>query len=585
MIKQNEILCDVAIVGGGPAGSTVASLLKTYSPDLNVCVFEREQFPREHVGESQLPPIGAILDEMGVWDKVEAADFPIKIGASYTWGRDAGRWDYDFYPVENWKDEPRPAAYDGQRKYTALQVDRAIYDKILLDHAASLGANVHESSGIKTVKTSGDKVEQLVLKNGTKVKAKHFVDASGVNALFRRAFKIECEEPDQLRNIAIWDYWENADWAVEIGVGATRVQVRSLPWGWIWFIPLGPTRTSIGLICPNDYHKKTGKTPEELYEEAVWSQPDIAALLKNAKPEGNLQACKDWSHLSDRIAGDNWFICGEAAGFADPILAAGMTLAHTAARDVAYSILELEYAELDADWLRERYNNRNRENIRQHIRFAQYWYAANGRFTDIQDHCASIADEAGLKLSPQEAWQWLSQGGFTHEQVGLATLGSFDLASIKHVIKRFDAESRPVGLAMDGKNTFRLNLEGASLGKIGHLQDGRIHVVKCWERGSQKLAVAGYFGSLIEALRKTDDGNILINSYKKKIAETVPKASQHHVFQAILQALEVMVQQGWVKVSVTPFKPVFNVSVNKSLHTRDAAEADAALRDRERTVK
>jgi len=78
---------DVAIVGGGPAGSTAASLLKKYKPELNVVVLEREKFPREHVGESQLPAIGPILHEMGVWEKVEAAEFPIKVGVTYRWGQ------------------------------------------------------------------------------------------------------------------------------------------------------------------------------------------------------------------------------------------------------------------------------------------------------------------------------------------------------------------------------------------------------------------------------------------------------------------------------------------------------------------
>jgi N-acetyl-anhydromuramyl-L-alanine amidase AmpD len=77
---------DVIFIGGGPAGSTGSCLLKKYKPDMDVLVLEREKFPREHVGESQLPPISAILDEMGCWDKVEAADFPIKIGATYRWG-------------------------------------------------------------------------------------------------------------------------------------------------------------------------------------------------------------------------------------------------------------------------------------------------------------------------------------------------------------------------------------------------------------------------------------------------------------------------------------------------------------------
>ena len=126
---------DVAIVGGGPAGTTVGTLLRRHNPALRVLILEKEKFPRDHIGESQLPAINGVLVEMGVWDKVEAANFPVKIGASYTWGRDNERWDFEFYPVENWAREERPVRFEGQRKYTAFQVDRAIYDEILLRHA------------------------------------------------------------------------------------------------------------------------------------------------------------------------------------------------------------------------------------------------------------------------------------------------------------------------------------------------------------------------------------------------------------------------------------------------------------------
>ncbi len=571
---------DVAIVGGGPAGSTVASVLRTYAPDLRVLVLERARFPRDHVGESQLPPIGPILDEIGVWDKVEAAGFPIKIGASYTWGREAGRWDYDFFPVERWQDEPRPARFEGQRTFTAFQVDRAIYDTILLDHAEDLGAQVRQETGVREIRTDGDTITGLVLDDGSQITARHYVDASGVSAQFRRALGIGAEVPRELRNIAVWDYWQNADWAVEIGVGGTRVQVRSLSWGWIWFIPLGPTRTSIGLICPHDHHKTSGKTPAELYEEAVRSQPDIAALLENATPEGKLQACKDWSHLSDRIAGPNWFVCGEAAGFADPILAAGMTLAHTAARDVAYTILELDRGEQAADWLRDRYNTRNRENIRQHIRFAQYWYAANGRFTDLQDHCAAIAGEAGLSLDPQEAWRWLAQGGFAEELVGSVSLAFWDVASVKQIIAQFDPDGETAAPMIDGMNVFRANFDGAALTHVGHLLQGRIHRLPCWERDGKRLPVAGFYKSLIDTLKQTQDGAVILNSYKRKIDSALPETERRHAFQTVVQALEAMVHQGWVTASHDPARPALRVGVGHSLHLRSAAEADAALRTR-----
>lgn len=143
--------CDVAIVGGGPGGTTLASLLKKYSPSLDVCIFEKESFPRDHVGESQLPPTSAVLHEMGAWEKVEAAGFPIKRGASYTWGKTMEPWVFGFIPESEIGDTSRPGAYEGWRKQVAFQVDRSRYDAILLDHAKSLGVRVVQPSRVTGV--------------------------------------------------------------------------------------------------------------------------------------------------------------------------------------------------------------------------------------------------------------------------------------------------------------------------------------------------------------------------------------------------------------------------------------------------
>ncbi len=109
--------------------------------------------------------------------------------------------------------------------------------------------------------------------------------------------------------------------------------------------------------------------------------------------------------------GKNWFLVGECLGFADPILAAGMTLTHTSAQHCAISILELERAILDRDWICQQYQEIQLRRIRQHIRFAEYWYSANGLFSSVVENCAAIAENSGLKLTPQEAFRWLSHGG------------------------------------------------------------------------------------------------------------------------------------------------------------------------------
>ena len=569
---------DVVIAGGGPVGSTAATLLKNYAPEMRVLVLEKEIFPRDHIGESMLPPICPILDEMGAWDAVEAAGFPIKIGGSYTWGRDNDRWDINFYPIEKWRDEPRPAKFEGQRLQTPWQVDRSIYDKILLDHAQSQGAEVRQGTRVDEVMVKGDRIEGLKLHGGETVTAKYYIDGSGTVALFRRALGIGIDPNLELRNIAVWDYWRDADWAVEIGVEATRIQVRSLPYGWIWFIPIGPSRTSIGVVCPAEYYKERGMTAEELYDQSLRRQRDIWKLLAHAKPEGRLTTCRDWSHLADRTVGENWFLCGEAAGFADPILSAGMTLAHQSAREAAYTILELRRGEHDSTWLRQRYDDKNRGTIRQHIKFAQYWYAGNSCFTDLKEHCARIADEAGLNLDPLEAWNWIAQGGFATESEFIAVSGSYDPAGIKKVIELFDREKRKASWLIDGYNLFKLDLRGAQTDRVGVLSQGRIYSLPCYVRNGRRLPAAGVYGDLIGILRQTSELPTIVGLIDKIVSRdsSITAVNRECMRAAYLQVMEVMAQDGWIERKVNDKYPTLRMGDVSDM--RPSRENNEALR-------
>ena len=538
---------DIVVIGGGPAGSTLASLVRKYNPDLSVTILEKAKFPREHVGESQLPGISVILDEIEVWDKVEAANFPIKLGGSYTWGKNAEAWDFDFYPAERFEDEQRPARFQGQRRHTAFQVERDRYDEILLRHAEQhWGVTVREETAVREVLTDADRIEGLVLESGERIHARHYVDASGHVALLRRALGVESKAPDELRNVAFWDYWDNAQWAVEIGVGGTRVHVRSLPYGWIWFIPLGPHRASVGLICPSDYYKSTGLSPKELYRKAVAEQKEIAALLEDAESStgGEILTTKNWSHLADRLAGDNWWIIGEAAGFADPILAAGMTLAHGSARHAAYSILEVERGAEDPEWVKSHYDEKNRRNIEQHIRFAKYWYAANGCFTDLQDHCKQIAKDAGLRLTPQQAWRWLAQGGFSNQSIESVGFGAFDLGSSKKLVEIFSGRDPKFGISKH--NHFELNLRNAEEITQGRLANGRIERVPCWCRGETILPYTGMWKRLIDTLREHHQIRDIVDELERvRAVQRDHGIEPPHIFQ-YLQVLEAMLADGWV---------------------------------------
>lgn len=544
---------DVAIIGGGPGGSTTGTLLKKYAPNLKVLILEREVFPRDHVGESQLPAVSPILEEMGVWDQVEAANFPIKIGATYRWGTTRDLWDFDFVPVQGFQDEPRPAKFEGQRLETAFQVDRAIYDEILLNHAQASGCEVRQATRVTKVAADGDRVTELTLSDGTSVTAKYYIDSSGSAAVLRRALNVPIDQPTLLHNIAIWDYWQNAKWAEEIGIGGTRIQIMSLGYGWIWFIPLGPERTSVGLVVPASYYKESGKRPEDLYHAALSSDDHVASLLADGQCEGKLSSTKDWSYVSQRWVGENWFLVGESGGFADPILSAGMTLTHTSAREAAYTILELERKELDGEWLKSRYERYQTQRVRQHMRFAEFWYTANTHFSDLKAHCAEIAQDAGIVLDADGGWRWLGTGGFAYDAYGEAGIGGFSVASIKQVLQRFTATQATWKIGQN--NVFKMNVSGAKRGKYAIFVDGRIILEDAVVRGDVELPLTGLFGVVISVLHRTSDISEIAQGFVAHFRENPWLDDINLSVQHAFHTLETLVVNGWVDASLDPSRP------------------------------
>lgn len=551
------IECDVAIVGAGPAGSTCGAFLKKYDPRLDVRIFERDQFPRDHVGESLLPIVGNILDELGVWDRVEACGFPIKVGGTYRWGNTPDLWDFNFLPHGNLIPMQRPAKYEGQRRQTAFQVDRATYDKVLADFAEELGCRIHYGTAVREVERSGDRVDALVLPDGVRVKARYFVDASGHSGLIRRAMGVAIEEPALLRNIALWDYWNDAEWAVQLGIGGTRIQILSLGYGWIWYIQIGDSRTSVGFVCPADYYKQSGLSPEALYEKALSEEPRVRELLANATRDGQVHSTKDWSFVAERMSGENWFLAGESQGFADPILSAGLTLTHTSAREVAYILMEADRGG-DLGWLRRQYQDRNDRRIRQHIRFADYWYTGNGNFHDLRDHVSTIAREAGLEMDGEKAFQWLGTGGFIEEDMSVAGLATLRLDQVHQIGQRFS--STPPASSLDGYNLFLLNLKGAEEIDVARFEEGRIYRAPALKRDGKILPLSGYFAYVIEGLKHSPQLDIAV----PYLAEAITRSGtpfDNTVHARLTETLEAMVRDGWVKrklsANITPIEHRF----------------------------
>ena len=361
---------------------------------------------------------------------------------------------------------------------------------------------------------------------------------------------VETSVPTNLRNIAIWDYWRNAEWAMTVGVGGTRIQVMSTSFGWMWFIPLGPDRTSIGLVVPASYYKKSGETPQELHLRAVRGDPRISELIKNATSEGKLYTTKDWSFLSDRLAGENWFLTGESAGFADPILSAGMSLAQVGARDVAYSILAMERGDYESDWLRSRYDEAHRSQIKQHIRFADYWYTHNGVFGDLKDYAREIAGDVGLEMGSEEAWQWFGQGGFIDHN-GETGIGGYGIGPTKVISAAF-AGDVPHHEIVD-RSHFRVDLDGAEKTWTAVMENGRITRYRSYKRNGKVVSGAKFMGWLLNFLKSERSYVELTNGAAEYLAQSgVPTDKIPSYSREFFDNLEAMVSDGWVIATTVP---------------------------------
>ena len=571
--------CDVAIIGGGPGGTTVASFLKKYQPSLDVVILEREEFPRDHVGESQLPPASQVLHAMGAWDKVESEGFPIKLGASYTWGKTTEPWVFGFIPDAEIGDATRPGRFEGWRKRVAFQVDRSRYDQVLLEHAKSLGARVLQPIRVEKVEidrhSPEPSIDGLILENGDRIEARYTIDASGNAAILRRQLGIEVEVPTLLKNVAFWDYWtrDGLNEAM-LRQAAVRVLIRSVSFGWIWYIALSESRTSVGLVCNGEYYKRQGRNPEELYHCALREEPQIASLLEGAVSRGKVSTTTDWSYVAQRSVGPNWFLVGESLGFADPILAAGLTLTHTCAEHCAYTILELERGVKDPSWLRSQYHETQTRRVRQHIKFAEYWYSGNGLFTDVLGNCELIAQQSGLTMTPQEAFRWLSHGG-VEDIPGQFVIGGLGLSGIKSVQQRFahSNTNQDVAYLTDGMNTFDLDVEGAVESTMALPIEGRIDSIQVLQRGSSRLPMTGFYRLVFEVLKQARFVEPFVRTLQASIMQSsIEPSSRKVALQQAIFCLESMVAQGWVKASVTAGMP--------SLSLKTPLEGDVVYTER-----
>ena len=312
---------DVAVIGGGPAGATLATLCAQNG--LEVALYERERAPRYRVGESLLPATPRqIVPLLGAADEMAQADFVVKPGGTFCWGDRPG--------------EPWTLIFAG---YTALNVDRQRFDAILLANATAKGVAVHEGEAVRSVGEGdaerGRVVEIETLDSGTRyqVQARYVANASGQRRLSLPELRARTWS-HFFRQVAVWGYWDGArrlDPPLDGTVLFETLETAHGP-AWVWFIPLSGTLTSVGVVAPRGCARTLGKNRRAMLDAWLAQCPRTSALLAEARPSDQppyheVRLCADYSYASDAFWAPGVAQVGDAACFVDPMLASGVHMA------------------------------------------------------------------------------------------------------------------------------------------------------------------------------------------------------------------------------------------------------------------
>ena len=314
---------DAIVVGGGPGGSTTATLLA--KAGARVLLVEKEKFPRYQIGESLLPAtVHGICRLLGVSDELHAAGFIKKRGGTFRWGKHPTPWTFDF----------------GSGKVNqildfnfAYQVERARFDELLLKNARREGVEVREEITVTNVIQHDGRCSGVTLLDrsgrSTDALATFVIDASG-NRSRLHARVGERVFSKFFQNLALFGYFEGGGRLPAPHSG--NIFSCVFPCGWFWYIPLSETLTSVGAVVAKEHAAKLQSGPDRAMGEFIEACPEIKHLLANATRiekgmYGGYRVRKDYSYLNSRFWAPGLVLVGDSACFVDPIFSSGVHLA------------------------------------------------------------------------------------------------------------------------------------------------------------------------------------------------------------------------------------------------------------------
>ncbi|WCJ59511.1 NAD(P)/FAD-dependent oxidoreductase [Fontisphaera persica] len=353
---------EAIVLGGGPAGSTAAALLARAGQ--RVLVLEKERFPRFHIGESLLPYNQAIFAELGVVPALEAAGFPRKYGAQFHLGNDTRHRRFEF----------RQGRFT---RYTETwQVERAVFDELLLNNARRWGSEVRE--GWAALRCGLDErgrwVEAAEITGGKPVRlhAAFVVDATGRANFTGNQEGLRVVHP-QLKKVAIFAHFHGV--RRDRGEAAGDTVIIRLARGWFWLIPIGAEKTSVGLVMDQEDLARAGEPPERVFERHLSQARPLQRRMERAERVGPWRTTSDFSYYNRRLVGPRLLRTGDAAGFMDPIFSAGVFLAMRSGKLAAAAVQEALKQGTDGRFLLAHYERE----IWRSMRF--YWRMVEGFYT------------------------------------------------------------------------------------------------------------------------------------------------------------------------------------------------------------